>query len=217
MKIKDYKDFYSGLMFLVVGVLAVWLSQSYNMGTSARMGPGYFPTVLGGVLAVIGVVLALKSLGKEEGDHTIAKTAIGPIIVFVAMMVFSILAGVAGASPNMSLAIGTVAGCVLAYFIGMKALGLILGSITVFGLILKLVGLVLSTLMLVGIASLASHEMKRKEAVTSAVVLALFAVAVFIYGIKLQIPVWPDVPEIQRSFTPAPSKAAPTETTKEKK
>ncbi len=214
MKIKDYKDFYSGMMFLVIGVLSVWLSQSYNLGTSARMGPGYFPTVLGGILAVIGFLVALKSLGKVEGDHSEAKGAIGPIVVFVAMMVFSIIAGLLGASPNMSLALGTVAGCVLAYFLDMKALGLILGAITVFGLVLKLVGLVISTVMLVAIASLASHELRRKEAVISAVLLAAFAVGVFIYGIKLQIPIWPDVPEIQRTFAPAPAKV---EEQKEKK
>ena len=199
MKIKDFRDFYSGLLFLVIGGLAVWLAQSYNLGTSARMGPGYFPSVLGGILAVIGAVIAFQALGKAEGEDK-GSDAVGPIVVLAAMMVFSIAAALLGASPNGSLAIGTVAGCVLAYFMRMPAIGLILGSITVFGLLLKGLGLVISTLVLVAICSLASHEMKRREAIISAIVLSIFAVGVFVYGIKLQIPIWPDPPELQRQL-----------------
>lgn len=201
MKVKNRKDLYSGIMFLVFGILTVWLAQSYNLGTSARMGPGYFPAVLGGILAVIGAIVSVVALGTPtSAEDAEAPGAMGPVSVLCAMMVFSIVASQFGASPNGSLAIGTVAGCVLAYFLGLRAIGLILGAITVFGLLLKGLGLVVSTLFLVGIASLASHEIKRREAVISSIVLAAFAVGVFVYGIKLQIPIWPDPPEIQRSL-----------------
>jgi hypothetical protein len=52
--IKSQKDFFSGLMFLLVGIAFAWGAGGYSVGTGARMGPGYFPMVLGVLLAGIG-------------------------------------------------------------------------------------------------------------------------------------------------------------------
>ena len=199
MKIANYPDFFAGLFFLLFGSLTAYLSrgdpkwimallqyqsplvQGYNMGTGARMGPGYFPYWLGVILAVIGGIVLLKSLGKTEGVR--AKGLMRPIMIFGAMMLFSLIAGWLGASPNASLAIGTVAGCALAIFVGMPSMGLILFSITVFGLLLKGVGLFVATTALVVIASAASHEFNKKNLGVGLVVgailgfIALFVVA----------------------------------------
>jgi Tripartite tricarboxylate transporter TctB family len=204
MKIKNYQDFYAGLMFIIFGGLAAWLSTSYNMGTGARMGPGYFPFWLGMILAGLGVIVLLKALGKADGNEH--KISLKPLVIFIAMMVFSLGAGLVGASPNASLAIGTIAGCVLAFFVGMQSLGLILGSVTVFGLMLKGLGLVVCVTLLVLIASAASHEMRKKEVIASVVVLCGMAVGIFVYGLKLQMPVWPDTQELGRMFVPAEKK-----------
>ena len=62
-------DMKSGLFFAVVGVFAVWRGLDYDMGTAARMGPGYFPVVLGGVLALLGLAILGRGLlepGEEE-------------------------------------------------------------------------------------------------------------------------------------------------------
>ena len=48
MNIKSQKDFFSGLLFTVVGLTFAWGATKYNMGTAARMGPGYFPMMLPG-------------------------------------------------------------------------------------------------------------------------------------------------------------------------
>ena len=201
MKIKNYQDFYAGLMFLIFGVLAAWLSTSYNMGTGARMGPGYFPFWLGVILASIGAIVLIKALGINDGkEHPVSLKS---LIVFIAMMVFSLIAGLIGASPNAALAIGTVAGCVMAYFIGMPAMALILGSVTFFGLMLKSLGLVICVTVLVLIASLASHDMKKKEIIGGIIVQVIMAVGIFVYGLKLQMPVWPDMQELGRQFVPA--------------
>lgn len=168
MKIANYPDFFAGLFFLLFGGLAAYLSTAYNMGTGARMGPGYFPYWLGIILAVIGGVVLLKSLGKTAGER--ASGLMRPIMIFGAMMLFSLLVGWIGASPNASLAIGTVAGCVLAFVVGMPSMGLILFSITVFGLLLKGVGLYFSTVALVVIASAASHEFTKKHLAVGMVV-----------------------------------------------
>jgi hypothetical protein len=61
MKIKNQKDFWAGLMFLAFGVGFVVVARNYSMGTAVRMGPAYFPTVLGGILAVLGAVIFLRS------------------------------------------------------------------------------------------------------------------------------------------------------------
>ena len=204
MKIKNYQDFYAGLMFVIFGGLAAWLSTSYSMGTGARMGPGYFPFWLGVILAVLGALTLFKAIGVSDGkEHRIS---LKPLVIFIAMMAFSLLAGLIGASPNASLAIGTIAGCVLSFFIGMRSMGLILGAVTVFGLMLKSLGLVVCVTALVIISSLASHEMRRKEVIASIIVLCGMSVGIFVYGLKLQMPVWPDMQELARQFVPAEKK-----------
>lgn len=205
MKIKNFADFYAGLMFIIFGGLAAWLSTSYNMGTGARMGPGYFPFWLGIILLAIGIVVLLNAL-RGTRDGTEVRISLKSLVVFLAMMGFSLLAGLVGASPNASLAIGTVAGCVLAYFIGQQSMALILGAVTVFGLMLKGLGLVICVTLLVIIAALASHESKTKEIIASIVILAASAYGIFIYGLKLQMPTWPDTQELGRMFVPAEKK-----------
>lgn len=70
MKIKSQKDFFAGLMYLVVGLAFAIGAIDYNVGTAARMGPGYFPLILGVLLALIGLVISLKATvsGPEGGD-----------------------------------------------------------------------------------------------------------------------------------------------------
>jgi hypothetical protein len=66
MKIKSPRDFWAGLMFIAFGLFFVVVAQIYyQMGTAVRMGPGYFPTVLGGILAVLGVIVLFESVTME--------------------------------------------------------------------------------------------------------------------------------------------------------
>jgi hypothetical protein len=67
VKIKSQKDFFAGLMFLVIGLAFAIGAIDYNIGTGARMGPGYFPRGLGMILIVMGLVLLLKSFRKAGG------------------------------------------------------------------------------------------------------------------------------------------------------
>ncbi len=68
MKIKSQQDFFAGLMFLVVGGGFAWGATTYNVGTGARMGPGYFPLMLGILLAIIGAAIMFKALVVETVD-----------------------------------------------------------------------------------------------------------------------------------------------------
>ena len=66
MKIKSPKDFWSGLMFLGFGLFfVIWAAIYYQMGTAVRMGPAYFPVLLGGLLAVLGLLILLESFVVE--------------------------------------------------------------------------------------------------------------------------------------------------------
>ena len=66
MKIKAPKDFWAGLMFIGFGLFfLIWATTHYQMGTAVRMGPAYFPAVLGGMLAVLGAIVFLDSLATE--------------------------------------------------------------------------------------------------------------------------------------------------------
>ena len=64
-KIPRPKDFYAGLLFVAFGIAAIVLGRDYPLGTAARMGPGYFPRMLGILLIVLGAALSLAALRGE--------------------------------------------------------------------------------------------------------------------------------------------------------
>ena len=68
MKIKGQKDFFAGLMFLVIGLAFAIGAIDYNIGTGARMGPGYFPLILGVLMSLLGLAIAVKGLIVETPD-----------------------------------------------------------------------------------------------------------------------------------------------------
>lgn len=68
MKIKSHKDFFAGLMYLVVGGAFAIGATEYSIGSGARMGPGYFPLILGIILALIGLVISFKATLNGPGD-----------------------------------------------------------------------------------------------------------------------------------------------------
>ena len=95
MKIKSQKDFYSGLLYTVVGAAFAYGATSYNIGTGARMGPGYFPLLLGSILAVIGGIIIFKSLVVETptGDR-VGSWAWKPLSFIIAgNLLFGVLLG----------------------------------------------------------------------------------------------------------------------------
>jgi hypothetical protein len=84
VKIKSQKDFWSGLMFLVVGVGFAWGALNYSFGSSARPGPGYFPFGLGIALAALGALTLFESLTIEtDGGEPIGDIAWKPLLIIV--------------------------------------------------------------------------------------------------------------------------------------
>jgi hypothetical protein len=144
--VRHPKDFVAGILFAAVGIAAIVIAANYPLGTAARMGPGYFPRILGILLILLGSALALRAL-KLQGAP-IPRWHWRPVVV-------------------------------------------VLGSVVLFGLIVNSVGLALSTILLIVLSSAASPEFRPKESVVAGIALAVLSVAVFVIGLKLQLPIWP--------------------------
>jgi Tripartite tricarboxylate transporter TctB family len=95
MKIKSEKDFFSGLMFSAIGVAFAWGATTYTIGNGARMGPGYFPLMLGILLAVLGGFIMFKALVVETADgEKIGTWAFKPLCFIIgANLLFGVLLG----------------------------------------------------------------------------------------------------------------------------
>ncbi len=73
MQLRNKQDFWAGAMFVALGLGFAYQATSYQMGTAARMGPGYFPFWLGICLAVLGAVVALTALRPKATKTTVDK------------------------------------------------------------------------------------------------------------------------------------------------
>ena len=88
MKIKSQRDFWSGLMFVLLGLAFAWGSTEYSFGSSARPGPAYFPFGLGVLLAILGSMVLFKALTIEsEGGDPIGEIAWKPLLIIVAAII----------------------------------------------------------------------------------------------------------------------------------
>ena len=95
MNIKSQKDFFSGLMFMGIGVAFAWGSTTYSVGSGARMGPGYFPLYLGVLMTILGAVITFKALVVESiGGDRIGKWAWKPLVfIILSNLIFGVLLG----------------------------------------------------------------------------------------------------------------------------
>ena len=149
MKIKSEKDFWSGLMFILVGVAFAWGATNYSFGSSARPGPAYFPFGLGVLMSILGAMVLFKALTFEvEGGDKIGPWAWKPLIMITA-------------------------------------------TVAIFGWTLPHLGMFTSLPILVVVAALAGDEFHWKDALINAVILTIGSWVIFIWGLKLTIPLWP--------------------------
>ena len=168
MKIKSERDFWSGMMFLVVGVVFAIGATNYSMGPacpandpcatslwarlsqlSAHPGAGYFPLGLAILVALLGAIVLFKALTIEsDGGDPIGKFAWRPLLVIIV-------------------------------------------AISLFGVMLEPLGLALTVPVLIFVSSFAGDEFHWKGVLANAVVLTIASWAIFIWGLKLTIPLWP--------------------------
>ena len=95
MRIKSQKDFWSGLMFMAIGIAFAWGATNYTIGEGARMGPGYFPLMLGVLLTALGGFIIFESMVVETEDgEPVGKWAWKPLgFVIGANLLFGVLLG----------------------------------------------------------------------------------------------------------------------------
>ena len=97
MQIRDAKDFWSGVMFAAFGMFFIVFAREYDMGTAARMGPAYFPTVLGGLLLLLGIFVAIKGLAARTSDGRVEPFHFRPLLLVLGGVVaFGLLLRPAG-------------------------------------------------------------------------------------------------------------------------
>lgn len=91
MVIRQQKDFWSGVMFFALGVLFIVWSREYQFGTAQRMGPGYFPTVLGWLMAILGILVALPAFKASSPVVHVDKIGWrGLLIVLGAVVIYGL-------------------------------------------------------------------------------------------------------------------------------
>jgi len=92
MRIVNEKNFWAGVMFLAFGLFFAGFGGRYVLGTAARMGPGYFPVVLGSLLALLGIVIALGAVSARAAAENVAAFAWKPLLlVLVSTVLFAVL------------------------------------------------------------------------------------------------------------------------------
>lgn len=100
-EIFERKDFWSGVMLIIIGASALFIARNYQFGTSLRMGPGYFPVILSAALVMFGVYFVLQSLraGGEKLEGSWSLRAL--VVVPLSLVVFGLLIDRAGFVPAM--------------------------------------------------------------------------------------------------------------------
>jgi hypothetical protein len=96
--LRENQDFWSGIMLIAVGVGSLVLARDYPFGSSLRMGPGYFPTVLGWILTLFGIYFVAKSL-RSTGTIEPGWSLRALIMIPLAFVLFGVLMTYAGFIP----------------------------------------------------------------------------------------------------------------------
>jgi hypothetical protein len=98
LDIRHNKDFWGGVMLIVVGAGAVYIASGYRLGSALKMGPGFFPTVLGVILILFGLaVMVVGLVSKEKIKEDLSPRAL--ILLPLALLLFGLLMNVAGFVP----------------------------------------------------------------------------------------------------------------------
>jgi len=193
MHIRNGKDFWAGLMFAGAGLSFVLVSQNYPMGSAVRMGPAYFPTMLGGLLAILGAIVLLRSFFSKI-EHPLKVFAFRPLLLVAAIVVGGATYFADSWFKGAPMAEFALTGLALFLFMGAfgpRSMFVILLAVVIFGYALKPLGLVLAIVILIVGSALGGHDFRKIEIAYLTVGLALFGVLVFVKGLGLPFNLWP--------------------------
>ncbi len=102
MTISNRRDFWAGILFVLLGVFFIYFAQEHELGRASRMGPAYFPTLLGILLAACGLIVSLIAFFKKPADPETDDGSVGPfhwrvlILILGSIVVFGLMLGTFG-------------------------------------------------------------------------------------------------------------------------
>jgi len=100
LELRKNKDFWAGMMLLGIGAAAMFISRDYRFGSALRMGPGFFPTILGGILIAFGICII--AVGLRSGEKIQGSLSLRALILLpLSLVLFGILMQLAGFIPAM--------------------------------------------------------------------------------------------------------------------
>lgn len=215
MIIRNPKDFWAGLMFVTFGLGFVIIAAGspefldklfggklvpgYQMGSAVRMGPAYFPVMLGGLLSLLGAAILVRAFASHlKGEAVRLHLPINIVDLAIGLGIFALLLKYGDrlmlSIDNSMLAASLVVSVLAIRFRpDAKPLVLILAGCLVFAYTLKPLGLIGASLLLIFISAFGGHEFKWKEVAILFAVLIVFSVLVFVKGLTLPFPVCPSV------------------------
>jgi len=89
---KITKDLLSGLMFMIIGLGATAVATSYSFGTPTRMGPGFFPIIVGSLIGLLGLLVAARAVMNPDSSEEVPLPPIRPVFfVGLAIVLFGFL------------------------------------------------------------------------------------------------------------------------------
>lgn len=94
-RIRGQKDLGIGLIYLALGLAGFIIARDYSFGTSGRMGPGYFPTIISGLLILFGIIAMLRGL-MREGQPIGSLNWKGMVLITLSVCAFGYLLETAG-------------------------------------------------------------------------------------------------------------------------
>jgi hypothetical protein len=95
------RDFLGGLMLIGFGAAAIYIARDYRFGSTLRMGPGFFPTILGGILVVFGIcVMGVGLYSNEKIKEHVSLRAM--VVLPLSLVLFGVLMTVAGVIPALA-------------------------------------------------------------------------------------------------------------------
>lgn len=86
-RVRNQPDFLTGVLFLVVGTAAALYARRYGVGSTLQMESGFFAVVVGGMLAVVGLALALRSLSQAQGEEHVEPVALRPLVLILGSVI----------------------------------------------------------------------------------------------------------------------------------
>ena len=99
--LRNNRDFWAGFMLIVFGVASIFIARDYPFGSTMRMGPGYFPSMLGGILVLFGVYVMI--VGLRKGEKIAVRCSLRAVIVLpLSLIAFGVLMTHAGFIPAMA-------------------------------------------------------------------------------------------------------------------